>query len=38
MIKLVSLRAYLVVALPDLACDADWLLVFIDVGSLVSMF
>ncbi|MCF5922874.1 phage tail protein, partial [Xanthomonas perforans] len=36
MIKPASLRAHLVAALPDLARDADRLLVFIDAGSLVS--
>ncbi|CAG2095851.1 phage tail protein [Xanthomonas euroxanthea] len=38
MIKPASLRAHLVAALPDLARDADRLLVFIDAGSLVSTF
>ncbi|WP_031421381.1 phage tail protein [Xanthomonas euvesicatoria] len=38
MIKSASLRAHLVAALPDLARDADRLLVFIDAGSLVSTF
>ena len=33
MIKPASLRAHLVAALPDLARDADRLLVFIDAGS-----
>ncbi|AKC78752.1 tail protein [Xanthomonas arboricola] len=37
MIKPASLRAHLVAALPDLARDADRLLVFIDAG-LVSTF
>ncbi|MCC4613263.1 phage tail protein [Xanthomonas campestris pv. esculenti] len=38
MIKPASLRAHLVAALPDLAREADRLLVFIDAGSLVSTF
>lgn len=38
MIKPASLRAHLVAALPDLARDADRLLVFIDAGSSVSTF
>lgn len=38
MIKPASLRAHLVAVLPDLARDADRLLVFIDAGSLVSTF
>ncbi|TWR01367.1 phage tail protein, partial [Xanthomonas vasicola] len=38
MIKPASLRAHLVAALPDLARDADRLLVFIDAGSLVSTY
>ncbi|KNX93445.1 phage tail protein [Xanthomonas vasicola] len=38
MIKPASLRAHLVEALPDLARDADRLLVFIDAGSLVSTY
>ncbi|MBB5882967.1 hypothetical protein GGR60_002882 [Xanthomonas arboricola] len=38
MIKPASLRAHLVAALPELARDADRLLVFIDAGSLVSTF
>lgn len=36
--KPAALRAHLVAAMPDLARDADRLLVFVDAGSLVSTF
>jgi hypothetical protein len=36
--KPAALRAHLVTAMPDLARDADRLLVFVDAGSIVSTF
>ena len=36
--KPAALRAHLVAAMPDLARDADRLLVFVDAGSVVSTF
>jgi len=36
--KPAALRAHLVAAMPDLARDADRLLVFVDAGSIVSTF